>query len=68
MIKFIYKRPEIHSPYSAVNKVEMVLDDEASLPQMLEAYKEFLRSIGFGINGELDVVEPDDEWKGQEDD
>ena len=59
MIKLIYERPELHSPYSAVNKVEMVLDDESSLDQMLEAYKEFLGSIGFSIKGELDVIEND---------
>lgn len=68
MIKLIYERPEIHSPYSAVNKVEMTIDDEPNLNQMLEAYKEFLGAIGYNVPGELDVIEPDDEWKGQEDD
>ena len=66
MIKLIYERPEIHDPYSAVNKVEMVLDDEANLPQMLEAYKEFLGAVGYNVPGELDVVEPNDEWVGQD--
>ena len=57
MIKLIYERPEMHSAYSAVNKVEMILDDESSLNQMLEAYREFLGSIGYDIKGQLDVVE-----------
>lgn len=59
-IKFIFERPELHSPYSAVNKVEMTLDDEASLDNMLVAYREFLLSIGYHIKGELDIIEPDD--------
>ena len=54
MIKLIYER-EGSSEYSAVNKVEMTLDNEANLDQMLEAYKEFLGAIGFCINGELIV-------------
>jgi hypothetical protein len=57
MIKLFYERPEIHSPYSAVNKVEMTLDEEANLDQMLEAYKEFLGSIGFNVDGRLEVIE-----------
>lgn len=65
MIKFVYERPEMHSPYSAVNKVEMTLGDEANLNEMLSAYREFLLSIGYNVSGELDVVEIDDvnkEW------
>jgi hypothetical protein len=57
MIKLLYERSEIHSPYSAVNKVEMTLDEEANLDQMLEAYKEFLGSIGFNVDGRLEVIE-----------
>lgn len=69
MIKLIYERPEIHSPYSAVNKVEMTLGDEANLSEMLSAYREFLLSIGYTVPGELDVVEIDDvndDWIGQD--
>ena len=69
MIKLIYERPEIHSPYSAVNKVEMTLGDEANLNEMLSAYREFLLSIGYTVPGELDVVEIDevnDDWIGQD--
>ena len=54
MIKLIYER-EGSSEYSAVNKVEMTLDDGANLDQMLEAYKEFLGAIGFYVKGELIV-------------
>ena len=69
MIKLIYKKPEIHSPYSAVNKVEMTLGDEADLNEMLSAYREFLLSIGYNVSGELDVVnidEVNDEWLEQD--
>ena len=56
MIKLIYER-EGSSEYSAVNKVEMTLDEGANLDQMLEAYKEFLGAIGFYVNGEITVIE-----------
>ena len=56
MIKLIYERPEMHAPYSAVSNFEMTIDDERSLSEMLEAYKEFLLALGFGIDGDLEVV------------
>lgn len=58
MIKLIYERPDIHVDYSAVSKVEMTIDDERSLDEMLEAYREFLNATGFNIQGVLEVNEP----------
>ena len=62
MIKFIYERPDIHEPYSAVNKVEMFLDDEGSLDEYCNAFKEFLNSIGFSLhNGHMEFVKDDED-------
>ena len=57
MIKLIYERPEMHAPYSAVSSFEMTIDDERSLDEMLQAYKEFLLALGFGVDGDLDVID-----------
>ena len=55
--KLIYERPEIHTPYSAVSKIEMTLDDECSVDEMLQAYKEFLLATGYNIDGDIEVTE-----------
>lgn len=56
-VKLIYERPEIHSPYSAVNRIEILLDDEATVDEMLLGYKEFLLAMGYPIKGEIEVVD-----------
>lgn len=56
MIKLTYERPESHTPYTAVSSFEMTIDDERSLSEMLDAYKEFLMALGFNIDGDLEVV------------
>ena len=53
---FIYKRPEEHAPYSAVKSVTMEVEDERSLPEMQQAFTEFLRSAGFVISIDEDYV------------
>lgn len=60
-VKLVYERPEMHSPYSAVNRVEIVLDEERNLDEMLEGYKQFLQAIGYTVNGEIEVTEFYDE-------
>lgn len=55
--KLIYKRPEMHSPYTAVNSVKIELSDEANLDHMLEAYAEFLQACGYNISGNLVIEE-----------
>lgn len=57
MIKLTYERPEMHAPYSAVSSLEMTIDDERSLSEMLEAYKEFLLALGFSVDGDLEVID-----------
>lgn len=64
MYKFIYEQPEMHAEYSAVKNVVMEVADEASVFEMLEAFKEFLNGTGYRITGEIDIIEPDtEEWK-----
>lgn len=59
MIKLVYERPEIHAEFSAVKSIVVELEDERTLDEYLNAYKEFLLSMGFYIDGELAVVDPD---------
>jgi len=56
MIKLVYERPEIHAPFSAVNSFTMDIEDERSLDEMLDAYKDFLLAMGYFVDGDL-VVE-----------
>lgn len=57
---FIYKRPEKHSCFSAVKSVEMEVDDDASVYDMLQAFKEFLNGTGYYIAGDFDIVNSDE--------
>lgn len=57
MIKFVYETPESHKEYTSVKYVEMQCETESTLTEMLDAYKQFLQSVGFQIDGVLDVVE-----------
>ena len=59
MIRLINELDEIHKPYTAVNKIEMEIGSEATLEEMLSAYREFLLACGYQVNGELAVVECD---------
>ena len=57
MIRFVYDRPSIHDPYSAVKKIDFYIDDEATITEMYEAYDDFLRAIGYNVQTD-DVQEP----------
>ena len=58
--KFIQETPEMHKEFTATNKIEFTVQDEASLDQMLESFEYFLRASGYHIDGYIDVV-PHDE-------
>jgi hypothetical protein len=62
MIRFVYDRPDIHAPFSAMKRVDFHIDDEASLDDMLDVYRDFLRAVGYGIEpGQyIDIVSDDD--------
>lgn len=59
MIKLIQERDDIHKPFTAVEQIEMTIDPQASLDEMLDAYRSFLLACGYSVDGELDVVKDD---------
>lgn len=63
MIKLINETADMHKPYTAVRNIEMTLDDEASLEEMLDAFKRFLQASGYTIDGYLDIIQ-EDEYNG----
>jgi hypothetical protein len=56
MFRLINERDDMHHKYTVVNRIEMEIDSEASLDEMLTAYREFLLASGYSVDGELDVV------------
>jgi len=58
MIKLIYERDgdDTHE-FSGVDYIEMRIADEMNLEFMLVHYAEFLRALGYRVNGDLDVME-----------
>ena len=54
--KFILETPEMHKEFTATNKIEFTVEDEASLDQMLESFEYFMRACGYHIDGRIDVV------------
>jgi len=61
MIKFINTTCDEHKPYTAVESIEMNISDEASLPDILEAFEGFLKASSYHIpeNGYIDIVQDD---------
>ena len=58
MIKLIYERGDDDShEFSGVDYIEMRIADEMNLEFMLVHYAEFLRALGYRVNGDLDVME-----------
>ena len=57
MIKFT-NIPTDNADYSPVEKIEMVVGDQSSLPDVLEAFEGFLKSVGYNWNEDqrLDFV------------
>lgn len=60
MIRLINETADIHKPFTGVRKIEMEIEDEASLDQLLEAFEAFLRASGYTVDGALDIVK--EEW------
>lgn len=62
MIKFINTTCDEHKPYTAVESIEMNIADEASLPDIFEAFEGFLKASGYHIpeNGYIDIVQEEE--------
>jgi hypothetical protein len=43
--------------------IEMSTDGDASVDQMLRFFEAFLAAAGYVLKGDLQVVEPEEEWK-----
>ena len=58
MIKFINTTSDRHTPYTAVESIEICVNDEASLPDIVEAFEGFLKASGYswGSDERLDFV------------
>lgn len=62
----IYNRPEEHAPYSAIESLEICIEDERTLPEMLDAFKAFLLATGYMVNGDIVIEEflaDSEEWQ-----
>ena len=62
MIKFVNTTNDIHKPYTAVESIEMCIADESSLPDILEAFENFLKASGYHFpeNGYIDIVQDEE--------
>jgi hypothetical protein len=49
MITLTWECPDIHKPFTAQRKITFEIKDEASLDEMLEAYTDFLKGMGYQI-------------------
>jgi len=52
-VRLVYEQEKMHEPYSCVKNVVMELAPEATLSEMLDAYGEFLKALGYGIDGHI---------------
>lgn len=48
-IKLIKETPDVHKKFTAVEKIEFTVNDEASVDEMLEVYQDFMRACGYQI-------------------
>ena len=57
-IKLICERDEFPSGlrYTPVKNIAIEVDGDATISEMLSAYADFLRAIGYHFDGELDIV------------
>jgi len=52
MIKLINETEPHHEPFTAVRRIEMHIQDEASLDEMQDAYRQFLLCCGYQVRCE----------------
>ena len=58
MIKFINTSADPDKPYTPIESIEMCVNDESSLPDIIEAFEGFLKASGYNWDGDqhLDFV------------
>jgi hypothetical protein len=57
MMRLINETADIHKPYTGINRVEIMVQDEATLDELLEAFEKFAFASGYSFNGSLDFVQ-----------
>lgn len=57
MIRLINETADIHKPYTGINRIEFIVEDEASLEELLEAFEKFALASGYSFEGNLDFVQ-----------
>lgn len=56
MIKFIYEPGESHRRHTAIERVEIGLSDHSTVPDILEAVKNFMSALGYGIHPQDEII------------
>ena len=66
MHKFICETADSHKQYTAVESIEFVLHEDASLDEMCEAFTSYLRAVGYHIkDGHILDIVPEDGYNEQ---
>ena len=64
--KFICETADAHKEYTAVENIEFVLHEDASLDEMCDAFTAYLRAVGFHIkDGHILDIVPEDGYSEQ---
>ena len=53
MIKFINTTSDRHTPYTAIENIEICVNDESSLPDIIEAFEGFLKASGYSWDADM---------------
>ena len=56
-MRLINETADIHKPYTGINRVEIMVQDEATLDELLEAFEKFALASGYSFKGNLDFVQ-----------
>ena len=57
MMRLISETADIHKPYTGISRIEFIVEDEASLEELLEAFEKFALASGYSFKGNLDFVQ-----------
>lgn len=62
MITFSNITPEDYQEYTAVRDITITCGQDASLDELLDAFKGFLQASGYIVNGNIVIEEPEDSY------
>ena len=66
MIKFIFENEDRPCPYGITDpyhtkRIEFQVKDNSNLDEMLDAFENFLKANGYHFDGNVDIVQEEDE-------